>query len=48
MWVIPTFFGLKQDMIGHQARDRATVPTAVTTDWGPYSSNPYGDLFVKP
>ena len=47
MWVIPTFFGLKQGMMGTKL-GTTQGPNGGLYDWGPYSSNPYGDMFVKP
>jgi len=47
MWVIPTFFGMAQNLMGSGL---ATVagPDGGLYLWGPYGSNPYGDLYVKP
>ncbi len=47
MWVIPTFFGLKQGMMGTKL-GTTQGPNGGLYDWGPYSSNPYGDMYVKP
>jgi peptide/nickel transport system substrate-binding protein len=47
VWVIPTFFPLAQGMCGTKL-GTGTGPNLGLYRWGPYGSNPYGDLFVKP
>jgi peptide/nickel transport system substrate-binding protein len=47
VWVIPTFFGLQQSMMGSKLATATGVNGAMYL-WGPYGSNPYGDLYVKP
>ena len=39
MWIIPTFFGLTQRLAGDKVGQVYL--------WGPYSSWPYGDMYVK-
>lgn len=39
MWIIPTFFGLTQRLAGTKVGQIYL--------WGPYSSWPYGDMYVK-
>lgn len=46
VWVIPSFFGLQQFMMGTKlATDHG--PDGGFYLWGPYGSNPYGDLYIK-
>lgn len=47
VWLIPTFFGLAQDLVGSKL---ATVagPGGGLYLWGPYGSKPYGDMYIKP
>ncbi len=47
VWVIPTFFGLQQSLMGSKLAT-VTGPSGGMYLWGPYVSNPYGDLYVKP
>lgn len=47
MWVIPTFFGMQQNLMGSKLAT-LTGPNGGLYLWGPYGSNPYGDLYVKP
>jgi peptide/nickel transport system substrate-binding protein len=47
MWVIPTFFGYQQSLMGSKLAT-VTGPAGGMYLWGPYGSNPYGDLYVKP
>jgi peptide/nickel transport system substrate-binding protein len=47
VWVIPTFFPLAQGMMGSKLATGTTKDGALYR-WGPYGSNPYGDLYVKP
>ncbi len=47
VWVIPTFFPLAQGMMGTKLAT-VTGPNGGMYRWGPYGSNPYGDLYVKP
>src|SRR5664280_757507 len=47
VWVIPTFFPLAQGMMGSKLAT-GTGPTGGLYRWGPYGSNPYGDMLVKP
>jgi peptide/nickel transport system substrate-binding protein len=46
VWLVPTFFGFSQDLIGSKL---ATVagPNGALYLWGPYGSKPYGDIYVK-
>lgn len=46
VWLVPTFFGFSQDLIGTKL---ATVTGAngALYLWGPYGSKPYGDIYVK-
>lgn len=46
MWVIPTFFGLSQSLMG-SGLATVSAPNGVYYHWGPYGSNPYGDVYVK-
>jgi len=46
VWVIPTFFPLAQGMIGSKLAT-GTGPNGGLYRWGPYGSNPYGDMSVK-
>ena len=46
VWVIPSFFGLQQFLAGTKlATDNG--PDGGFYMWGPYGSNPYGDLYIK-
>jgi peptide/nickel transport system substrate-binding protein len=47
VWVIPTFFGLTQNLIGSKI-GTVNGPDGGHYLWGPYGSNPYGDVYVKP
>ncbi len=47
MWVIPTVFGLQQSLMGTKLAT-VTGPKNGMYLWGPYGSNPYGDIYVKP
>jgi peptide/nickel transport system substrate-binding protein len=46
MWVIPTFFGMQQALMG-SGLATVNAPGGVFYHWGPYGSNPYGDIYVK-
>jgi peptide/nickel transport system substrate-binding protein len=46
VWVIPTFFPLAQGMMGSKL-GTGNGPTGGLYRWGPYGSNPYGDMYVK-
>jgi hypothetical protein len=46
VWVIPTFFGLQQNLMGTKLATTAG-PNGGLYLWGPYGSNPYGDVYVK-
>ena len=46
VWIIPTFFPLAQGMMGTKLAT-GTTPDGSLYRWGPYGSNPYGDLYVK-
>ena len=46
VWVIPTFFPLAQGMMGSKL-GTGMGPNGGLYRWGPYGSNPYGDMFVK-
>jgi peptide/nickel transport system substrate-binding protein len=46
VWAIPTFFPLQQGMMGSKLAT-GTTPDGAMYRWGPYGSNPYGDLYVK-
>jgi len=46
VWIIPTFFGLAQDLVGSKLGTGAGTNGALYL-WGPYGSKPYGDFYVK-
>ena len=46
VWLIPTFFGLAQDIVGSKLAT-TTGPNGGLYLWGPYGSKPYGDMYVK-
>ena len=46
VWVIPTIFGLQQLIMG-SGLATGTGPNGGLYAWGPYGSNPYGDIYVK-
>lgn len=46
VWIIPTFFGLQQSLMGSKLAT-GTGPGGGMYLWGPYGSNPYGDIYVK-
>lgn len=46
VWAIPTFFELQQGMMGSKL-GTGTTPDGALYRWGPYGSNPYGDMYVK-
>jgi peptide/nickel transport system substrate-binding protein len=46
VWLIPTFFGLSQDLVGSKLATVHGVNGALYL-WGPYGSKPYGDFYVK-
>jgi peptide/nickel transport system substrate-binding protein len=46
VWLIPTFFGLQQCLIGSKLATVNGVNGGLYL-WGPYGSKPYGDFYVK-
>jgi peptide/nickel transport system substrate-binding protein len=46
VWLIPTFFGLSQDLVGTKLATAHGTNGALYL-WGPYGSKPYGDFYVK-
>ncbi len=47
MWVIPTFFGMQQSLSGSGLGFGMGPDGGGFYLWGPYGSNPYGDVYVK-
>ncbi|MCJ7710760.1 MAG: ABC transporter substrate-binding protein [Chloroflexi bacterium] len=46
VWVIPSFFGLQQILMGTKLATTAGADGGYYM-WGPYGSNPYGDIYIK-